>query len=92
MRRQLDQTSFRRLTVRDRVTMPGNRKGVIQPGDVRENRLVLLPRGAPFPTRFENPDGHWKVFSLPFNAHKIFEANAKKDGNPRDAARPKPGD
>jgi hypothetical protein len=89
MSMKLGKTSFRRLAAGDRVTMPGNRSGVIQPSDVREGRVVLLPRGAPFPTRLENRDGHWKVFALPFIVlSKTSEVNARKGSKPRDAVHP----
>jgi hypothetical protein len=54
---------------------------------------VLLPRGAPFPTRLENRGGHWKVFKLPFIVmYRTSEANAGKGGDSLDAVRPKPAD
>jgi hypothetical protein len=59
---------FRRLKAGDRVTMPGGRGGTIQPSDVREGRVVLLPEGQRTPTRLELVDGRWKVFARPFIA------------------------
>jgi hypothetical protein len=84
MRSQLDRTPFRRLAAGDRVTMPGNRSGVIQPVDVREGRVVLLPRGAPFPTRLERVDGHWKVLARTFIAARKA-AEAQRDQSRKDA-------
>jgi len=66
MKERLEQTAFHRLKAGDRVQMPGGRAGVIQPADVRDGRVVLRPAGAPFPTRLENVEGHWKVFAGPF--------------------------
>jgi hypothetical protein len=79
MKKQLDGTPIRRLAAGDRVTMPGNRKGTIQPSDVREGRSVLLPQGAPFPTRLQEENGHWRVFAGPFiTARKLAESESGK--------------
>ncbi|WP_165250235.1 hypothetical protein [Paludisphaera soli] len=65
---RFDRMTFRRLKAGDRVTMPGGRGGTIQPSDVREGRVVLLPEGQRTPTRLELVDGRWKVFARPFIA------------------------
>jgi hypothetical protein len=79
MRKQLENAPMRRLVSGDRVTMPGNRSGTIQPSDVRSGRCVLLPSGARSPTRLQQEDGHWKVFAGPYiTARKLAKSERGK--------------
>ena len=60
----------RALTARDgnpvlHERQPDPARWVTFPSDVRDGRVVLLPQGAPYPTRVEKLDGHWRVFARP---------------------------
>jgi len=68
LKARLEEKPMRRLKAGDPVRMPDGESRVIKPVDVREDRVVLWPAGAPLPSRLENVGGHWKVFAAPFIA------------------------
>jgi len=70
----------------DEVTLPGNRKMTVKPEEVADDRAILMPEGAPVPTRLQKVAGRWKVDARPIIvARKAAEAARAK-------AQPKPAD
>ena len=66
---------IRALKPGDEVTLPGGRKLVVGPDEVTETRAVLVPEGAPLPTRLRKVEGVWKVDARPIiAARKAAEA------------------
>jgi hypothetical protein len=52
---------IKRLKAGDRITLPQGQLAVVGANEVGEDRAVLLPEGAPRPSRLRKLDGHWKV-------------------------------
>lgn len=78
MKIQLQQIPMKRLNAGDRVKLPGGKIGIVNPFDVREGRVVILPEGAPLPSRVEFFDGQWRVYARPFiSARKAAEKKGK---------------
>lgn len=70
---------IRRLKAGDKFTLPGNREITIPRGDVSADRAVLVPAGAPVPTRMRKVDGHWRVDARPIiDARKAADAVRRK--------------
>ena len=65
MKIQLQQIPMKRLNAGDRVKLPGGKIGIVNPLDVRKGRVVILPEGAPRPSRVELFDGQWRVMHVP---------------------------
>jgi hypothetical protein len=74
----LAKTPIKRLKEGERVTLPGNRVYVVRPGEVGEDKAVLLPDRAPQPTRLQKIRGHWKVSAEPFIAARKAAAAARQ--------------
>ena len=73
---------IRALKPGDEFSLPGNRKGTVQPEEVGTDRAVLLPEGAPVPTRVWKLDGRWRVDATPIIAgRKAAEAARRKKAN-----------
>lgn len=68
-----------RLKEGQKVDLPKGKQYVVAASEVGEDRAVLLPKGAPVPTRLRKVDGHWKVAADPFiAARKAADASMKK--------------
>lgn len=79
MKIRLQQMPMKRLKAGDRVKLPGGQIGIVNPADVRKGRVVILPEGAPLPSRVEFLDGHWRVYARPFiSARKAAEKKDKQ--------------
>lgn len=79
MKSRLQQIPMRRLKAGDRVKLPGGKIGIVNSSDVREGRVVILPEGAPLPSRVEFFEGHWRVYARPFiSARKAAEKTGRQ--------------
>ncbi len=72
---------IRTLQPGDRVELEGGRTMTIRPTEVTETDAVLMPEGAPLPTRLQKVQGRWRVDARPFTAGRkpAEEASKKKD-------------
>src|SRR5688572_14436320 len=61
LKTQIAKQPIRALKPGDSVALPGNRRITVQPEEVSDDRAVLLPEGAPIPTRCRKVDGKWRV-------------------------------
>jgi hypothetical protein len=71
---QLDGQEIRVLQPGDEIALPGNRTITVQAEEVAADRALLLPPGAPVPTRLRKVDGLWRV-----DAATIIEARKAAD-------------
>lgn len=72
---QLARQTIRTLKPGDDITLPGNRRVKVMPEEVTADRAVLLPQGAPVPSRLRKTDGRWRVDASPIIAgRKAAEA------------------
>jgi hypothetical protein len=79
VKNQFAKMPIRVLKPGDEITLPGNRKVTVQPQEVTADRAVLLPQGAPVPTRCRKVDGLWRVDAAPIIAgRKAAEAARQK--------------
>ncbi len=62
----------------DRVELPGGRTTTIRPTEVTETDAVLIPEGAPLPTRLRKVQGRWRVDARPFTAGRRTADEARK--------------
>lgn len=70
---------IRRMKAGDRFTMPKGKTYAVPASQVGEDKAVLLPEGAPIPTRLQKVKGHWKVEADPIIAgRKAADAARKK--------------
>jgi hypothetical protein len=82
---QITRQPIRALKAGDEITLPGNRKVKVLPEEVTADRAVLVPQGAPFPTRLRMIDGRWRVDATPMIAgRKAAEAARQKTAKPAD--------
>ena len=56
----------------------GSRKITVQPEETEADRAVLLPEGAPVPTRMRQVKGRWKVDASPIVAARKAAAEARR--------------
>jgi hypothetical protein len=76
---QFAKQPIKRLKDGEKVTLPKGKQYVVTASEVGEDRAVLLPQGAPVPTRLRKVDNHWKVAADPFiAASKAADASMKK--------------
>ena len=76
---QFAKLPIKRLKSGEKVALPKGKQYVVAVSDVGEDRAVLLPQGAPVPTRLRKLDSHWKVAADPFiAARKAADAAMKK--------------
>ena len=76
---QFAKLPIKRLKSGESVALPRGKQYIVAVSDVGEDRAVLLPQGAPVPTRLRKVDGHWKVAADPFiAARKAADAAIKK--------------
>jgi hypothetical protein len=76
---QFGKLPIKRLKEGEKVALPKGKQYVVSAGEVGEDRAILLPQGAPVPTRLRKADGHWKVAADPFIAAlKAADASMKK--------------
>ena len=69
----------RRLAPGDIVDLPTGGQLKVRPQEVSEDRVVLLQKGAPLPTRLERHEGRWKVNAGPMiAARKAADAADKR--------------
>lgn len=61
IKQMVSKMEIRALKPGDEVTLPQGRKMTIGEAEVTDERAVLLPEGAPLPTRCRKVDGRWKV-------------------------------
>lgn len=84
IKKQAASQPIKTLKIGDEFTLPGNRKMTVPAEDVTEDRAVLLPEGAPTPTRMRKVDGRWKVDARPIIAARkaadAARAKAKAKG------------
>ncbi|MFO0891448.1 MAG: hypothetical protein U0790_20180 [Isosphaeraceae bacterium] len=79
MKAQLAKQPVRRLKPGDRFSLPRGRSAVVGKDEVGPDRAVLIPEGAPLPTRLEKVQGRWKVDARPFIAgRKAADAARRK--------------
>jgi hypothetical protein len=76
---QFDKRPIKRLKQGEKITLPRGNSYEVTAKEVGDDRAVLLPQGAPVPTRLERVAGHWKVNADPFiAARKTADAARKK--------------
>jgi hypothetical protein len=76
---QLAKQPIKRLKEGENVPLPKGKQYVVAASDVGDNKAILLPQGAPLPTRLHKVKGHWKVVADPFIAgRKAADAERKK--------------
>jgi hypothetical protein len=76
---QFAKLPIKRLKGGEKFALPKGKQYVVAAGEVGEDRAVLLPQGAPVPTRLRKVDNHWKVAADPFiAARKAADAANKK--------------
>jgi hypothetical protein len=86
---QIAKQKIRVLKPGDEFTLPGGRKLKVQPEEVGDDRAVLLPEGAPLPTRVRKVENRWRVDASPIIAgRKAAEAARKKAETPTPRPRP----
>jgi hypothetical protein len=67
------------LKVGDEFTLPNHRKMKVPVSDISDEKAVLLPEGAPVPTRARKVDGKWKIDATPIiSGRKAADAARKK--------------
>lgn len=63
----------------DEIMLPGGRKQKVKAEEVGEDRAVVMPEGAPIPTRLRKVEGRWRVDATPIIAgRKAADAARKK--------------
>jgi len=77
IKKQVSAQPIKVLKPGDEFTLPGNRKMTVPAEDVTDDRAVLLPEGAPTPTRLRKVDGEWKVDARPLIAARKGAAAAR---------------
>ena len=76
---QFAKLPIKRLKQGEKVALPRGKQYVVAADEVGEDRAVVLPQGAPVPTRLRKVDSHWKVAADPFiAARKAADAAMKK--------------
>lgn len=84
---QINKMTIKLLKPGDTVSLPRGRKTTVGADEVGEDRAVLLPEGAPIPTRCRKVDGAWKVDATPIIAgRKAADAAQKAAENAKSAA------
>jgi hypothetical protein len=71
---------IRRLQPGDKIKLPPNQDAVVGPGDVGEDRAMLLPEGERFPVALRKIQGHWKVDAGPIIAARKAAETARQKG------------
>lgn len=87
---QFDRQPMKRLKEGEKVALPKGKQYVVAAGEVGEDRAVLLPNGAPIPTRLQKLTGHWKVAADPFIAARRSADAARKKARPKSTLSPQP--
>ncbi len=84
-KRMMAEQPIKTLKVGDEFTLPGNRKFKVPASDIADDKAVLVPEGAPTPTRVRKVDGKWKVDATPIiSGRKAAEAaRMKKTAKPK---------
>jgi hypothetical protein len=80
---QFGRLPMKRLQRGEKVALPQGKQYVVTTSEVGEDRAVLLPQGAPVPTRLQRVAGHWKVAADPFIAARKAADAAKKKPMPK---------
>jgi hypothetical protein len=76
---QIAKQPIKRLKAGETITLARGRKVVVAPDEVGDEKAILLPQGAPIPTRLQRLKGRWKVDASPFIAgRKAADAARKK--------------
>ncbi len=83
---QFARLPIRRFKEGETVALPKGKQYVVAATEVGEDRAVLLPQGAPVPTRLRKVDGHWKVAADPFIAARKAALAATKKAQANKAA------
>ncbi len=79
----MEELEIRTLEGGEEIELPGNRKAIVRPEEVAEDRALLLPKGAPLPTRLRKVEGQWKVdATLVVKGRKAAEAAREKAVQP----------
>ena len=76
---QMKRVPIRVLKPGETVTLSRDRKVTVRPEEVGADRAILLPEGAPMPTRLRKIEGRWRVDPTPIiAARKAADAARKK--------------
>jgi hypothetical protein len=86
LKEQLAKQPIRRLKAGERFSLPRGKSGVVGADEVGADRAVLLPEGAPLPSRLQKVKGHWKV-----DARPVIAGRQAADAARRKAASKKAG-
>ena len=78
IKEHVEKMPIRALKAGDTYTLPGNRKLTVSADEVGDDRAVLLPQGAPMPTRCRKVDGVWRVDAEPIIAGRNAAEKARK--------------
>jgi hypothetical protein len=79
VKEQVAKLPIKALKPGDTYTLPGNRTMTVKPEEVTAERVVLLPQGAPVPTRCRKVGDRWKVDPAPvIAARKAAQAAREK--------------
>jgi hypothetical protein len=75
-REQLVKQPVRRLRAGEVINIPGKGKMMLTNDDVSDVKAVILPDGAPVPTRCQKVEGRWKIDARPIIAARQAAAAA----------------
>lgn len=89
MRAQLEKMPIKVLKAGDTIKLPGNRTATVGAEEVGEDRAVLLPQGAPVPTRCRKVEGVWRVDAAPIIAGRKAADSARKAAQEKAKAKAK---
>ena len=87
---QIAKQPIKSLKQGENVPLPRGKQYVVAATDVGVDKAILLPRGAPVPTRLNKVKGHWKVVADPFIASRKAADAARKKAEAKKAALKKP--
>ena len=87
---QFTRQPIKRLKDGETVALPRGRQYVVAANEVGEDKAVLLPQGAPVPTRLHKVKGQWKVVADPFIAGRKAADAARKKAQMKSSAAQKP--
>jgi hypothetical protein len=87
---QLAKQPIKRLKEGENVPLPRGKQYVVAATDVGDDKAILLPQGAPLPTRLHKVKGHWKVVADPFIAGRKAADAARKKAEAKNAELKKP--
>jgi hypothetical protein len=84
VKKQIAGQAIKTLKPGDEFTLPGKRRMTVPDEDVADDRAVMLPEGAPTPTRMRKVDGQWRVDARPLIAARKAAAAAKAKAKAKD--------